>query len=238
MLAAQSPTKDIDFIINNLEQNVIQYLPESNSSTKYTIEPLLNDNFYYVDVFDAHNFENVFEKNYLNEKLSQDDNYHFDEYFFYLNEFFSDAEIEKNYTFFFRNREENLAANLKTLHIQRFFQTDGLNILQDYNHLKLNSGFVNLFIDNNIKTLSTLKKIKSLYRKNKNLTFFKIINFVLRQGKKEKATALFFSAFYLCQYFFTFTTKSKIKHLDYNLQLMHQILTEDVLVSRRHNFID
>ena len=83
-----------------------------------------------------------------------------------------------------------------------------------------------------------MKKIKSLYRKNKNLTFFKIINFVLRQGKKEKAATLFFSAFYLCQYFFTFTTKSKIKHLDYNLQLMRQILTEDVLTSRKHNFID
>lgn len=67
-------------------------------------------------------------------------------------------------------------------------------IFNNFSYLK-NSLFISFFIDNMIDVPICFKKSHSLKRVALNIPLLKFINFLMRKGKKEKITKLFFKAF-------------------------------------------
>jgi len=72
------------------------------------------------------------------------------------------------------------------------------------------SSFIKFFIDNLIDTPTCFKKIKSIKRRNLELPVLKLINFLMKNGKKEQYSKSFFKA--LMPYFLKNTQKLNSKN--------------------------
>lgn len=74
-----------------------------------------------------------------------------------------------------------------------FFILNETHLVYDSFFILRKTSFTSFFIDNLINVPSNFKKIKSLKRKSNEFPILKIINFLLKKGKKEQYTKLFFS---------------------------------------------
>lgn len=108
-------------------------------------------------------------------------------YFIFLNNFF--YNFNQNFANIFKITNTYLFVNNSKL---IFF----LNIFKNYKFLQ-KSSFIFFFIKNNIDIPVCFKKLKSLKSITNEILILKFINFLMKQGQKEKIIKQFFQSFLL-----------------------------------------
>nr|QCU82629.1 ribosomal protein S7 [Pseudourostyla cristata] len=94
---------------------------------------------------------------------------------------------------FFKNDYFKLISDFETIENHNYKSlNEETNIYTTYKYFRYTS-FINFFIENQISTPTNFKKIKSIRRKNNELPHLKLINIIMRNGKKEQYTKYFFT---------------------------------------------
>jgi hypothetical protein len=103
--------------------------------------------------------------------------------------------------------EENFIQNLD----ESFIEPESIE--NQFLYLR-KSSFISFFIDNMIDVPICFKKSNSLRTKNFELPLLKFTNYLMRQGKRDKATSVFFQALR----FFIKNLKTEVIQIDKNSQ--------------------